>query len=125
MLINSNGNMQEKKEIVWLFKCTPVHLCTGGSSKEGSKSNHRIKNKPTNQQLTGFRSSIFPFSSTEVERCHVYIKIPTYEQIHTAYADIYTQMLKRSGGLMRNNGELGRFNLEIRSSAVVKLVVKL
>lgn len=38
---------------------------------------------------------------------------------------IYIQMQKRSGGLMRTNRESGRFNLEVRNSAVVKLAVKL
>lgn len=44
------------REMVWLFIHTPTHLVcviwrgyenTGGSSKEGSKNNHRIQNKPT------------------------------------------------------------------------------
>lgn len=68
----------KKREMVWLFIYTPVHLCTGGRSKEGSKNNHRIKNKQRNQQLPGFRSFVFPFNDTEVEKCHVCVKIPVY-----------------------------------------------
>lgn len=71
---------EKKREMVWLSIHAPVHLlCTGGNTKEESKNNHSIKNKQRNQQLPGFGSSIFPFSSTEVEKCHVYIKIPIYK----------------------------------------------
>lgn len=43
---------EKKREMVWLSIHAPVHLlCTGGSSKEGSKNNHSIKNKETNNCL--------------------------------------------------------------------------
>jgi len=69
----------QKKKGRWsgFLNCTPVHLCTGGSSKEGSKNNHRIKNKEANNWLGSEAVSFHLAAERSCLYKNTYIKIDT------------------------------------------------